>query len=198
MAYMSQRTEILDRHIRAELHTYLRRTRIAFVPSTMLIDELSFTVGKQDGRCDVVLVDDRLHCYEIKSDGDSNGLARLSKIQIKLYSKVMDFLSVVVTPKHLASVRRRLPNSWGIYVYKSLGAIEQEKTATINELVEPRALAGMLWKDRALQLLSDNGLGRGFASKPKWKMHDLIAEAIDLPDIRDAVCSQMKSHRRSI
>ena len=195
MAYMSQRSDVLDRHIRSELHTYLRRTRIAHVPSSMLIDELTFTVGRQEGRADVVLVDDRLHCYEIKSDGDK--LTRLSKIQIKLYSKVMDFLSVVVTPKHLTSVKRRVPATWGIYTFEN-NVIQQVRAASISELVEPRALAGLLWKDRALQLLSDNGLERGFSNKPKWRMHDFIAEQIDMPVIRDAVCLQLKSHRRSL
>lgn len=197
MAYMSQRTEILDRHIRSELHTYLRKTRVLHAPRTMLIDELGFTIGKQEGRCDVVLVDDYLHCYEIKSDGDTNGLDRLSKIQIKLYSKIMDFLSVVVTPKHLASVKRRVPAAWGIYTFENNG-IQEVRAASISELVEPRALAGLLWKDRALQLLSDNGLERGFSSKPKWRMHDFIAEQIGMPAIRDAVCLQLKSHRRSL
>src|ERR1041385_6728535 len=106
MAYMSPTKNILDKHMRVSLHDFLRKTLMQ-EPGSMLIDELSFSVGRKEGRIDVCVVNSHLHCFEIKSDGDMNGLQRLSRIQIRLYGQIMDYLSVVITPKYLASVRRR-------------------------------------------------------------------------------------------
>lgn len=196
MAYMSPSGKILDPQVRQGLHTFLRKT-VMQEKGSMLIDELAFSAGKQEGRIDVVVVNSNLHGYEIKSDGDTNGLERLSRTQIKLYSQVMDYLSVVVTPRHVTSVKRRLPHSWGIYTYVE-GVVEPERFPTTNASIEPRAVAGLLWKDRALQLLSDHGLERGFARKAKGYLHDHISEQIDFEFIKEAVCLQFKSHRRSL
>lgn len=196
MAYKNPTKNILDKHMREGIHTFLRST-VMLEPGSMLIDEFCFTSGRRDGRCDVVVVNSLLHCYEIKSDGDTNGLQRLSTIQIKLYSKIMNRLSVVVTPKHIAGVRRRLPQAWGIYGYLN-GEVYEVRRPEDNANIEPRAVAGLLWKDSAMQLLSDSGLEKGFARKAKGYLHDHIAAQIDFPIIHEAVRLQLKSHRRSL
>ncbi len=199
MAYQTPSKNILDKHMREGIHTFLHGT-VMKEPGSMRIDELAFTAGKKEGRLDIVVVNSLLHGYEIKSDGDTNGLERLSRIQIKLYSQIMDRLSVIVTPKHVTSVKRRVPEAWGIYMYSNglWGSIVPIREPQQNELIQPRAVAGLLWKDRALQLLSDNGLGRGFARKAKSHLHDHIAEWVDFEHIREAVRLQFKSHRRSV
>ena len=197
MSYMNPTKNILDKHMRAGVHTFLRQT-VMQEPGSMLIDELCFSAGRKEGRIDVCVVNSHLHCYELKSDGDTNGLARLSKIQIRLYSQLMDYLSVIITPKYLASVKRRLPQFWGIYIYER-GVVQPEKFPTLNDkLIDARVVAGLLWKDSALQLLSDSGLEKGFARKAKGYMHDHIAAQIDFPIIHEAVRRQLKSHRRSV
>lgn len=196
MAYMNQSKNLLDKHMRDSIYTFLHGT-VMQEKGSMRIDEFCFNVGRQEGRCDIVVVNDLLHCYEIKSDGDTNGLQRLSRVQIKLYSKVMDRLSVIVTPKHLPSVRRCLPQNWGIYEYIN-NEVQLYRVPEDNSSIEPRAVAGLLWKDSALQLLTDNGLEKGFASKAKSYLHDHIAAQIDFPIIHEAVRNQLKRHRRSL
>lgn len=185
---------ILDRHVREALHTYLRNTIVATHPTTMLIDEYAFAAGKEEGRADVVAVNSHLYCYEIKSDQDS--LSRLKR-QIRIYGKAMDYLSVVTTEKHYAGAKRALPKSWGIYVFAD-GVVEPERFPTMNDKVEARVVAGLLWKETALQLLRQHGAERGFAKKAKHHMHDHLATILDAGALRDAVCQQLKHHRRSL
>lgn len=198
MAYMSPTKNLLDKHMRAGIHDFLHKT-VMQEPGSMRIDELCFNSwGGKQGRIDICVVNSHLHCYEIKSDGDSNGLERLSRIQVRLYSQLMDYLSVIITPKYLSSVKRRLPPFWGIYLYEN-GLVEPERFPVINDkLVDARIVTGLLWKDSALQLLSDNGLERGFARKAKGYLHDHIAAHVDFPIIHEAVRRQLKSHRRSV
>ncbi len=196
MAYASPSGNLLDKHMREGIRTFLWQT-VLKEPGSMYIDEYCFNVGTKSGRCDIVVVNNLLHCYEIKSDGDSNGLQRLSKIQIKLYGQVMDRLSVVVTPKYLSGVRKMLPAFWGIYSFVD-GMPQEMRAPAPNHRPEPRALAGLLWRDYSLQLLADAMIGGGYSKKNKSYLHDLIAEQVAYDQIHEAVRRQLKSHRRSL
>jgi hypothetical protein len=160
----------------------------------MLIDEMAFTLGKEEGRADVVAVNEYLHCFEIKSDADS--LDRLKR-QVRLYGKVMNFLSVVTTPKHTRGATKKLPAFWGIYTFVD-GTIKPERYPSINEGVCVRSQAGLLWKNTAFQLLTDEGRERGMATKAKGVLHNLIFDVVARERIQEAVCRQFRSHRRSI
>lgn len=193
MAYMSPTKNLLDKHMRASIHAFLDST-VMKTPDSVRIDELCFRVGAREGRCDIVVANNMLRCYEIKSDGDTNGLERLSKIQIKLYGQLMDTLSVIVTPKHLPSVKRRLPAFWGIYVYED-HAVRELRVPQFNIETNVRAVTGLLWKDSALRLLEDHGIIGG-GRKNKDFLHDLIAKTVDYNKIHSAVLLQMLAHRR--
>lgn len=190
MAYMSRSKLVIDKDVRLAFYEYIRPRRL----SSMFIHELAFQVGHEEGRVDLVAVDRKIHGFEIKSDADS--LDRLKR-QVRIYGKVMDTMSMVVTHKHERGARKIVPNFWGIYTYDR-GDITELRAPGENTDITPRAVAGLLWKDRALQLLSDNGLERGFAHKAKHYLHDHIAEQIDFETIKEAVCLQLRSHRRSI
>jgi len=190
---MSPTKNILDKHMRESIYSFLDRT-VMKTPDSVRIDELGFRVGAQEGRCDIVVANNMLRCYEIKSDGDTNGLERLSKIQIKLYGKVMDTLSVIVTPKHLASVKRRLPRFWGIYVYEE-HVVRELRMPQLNLETNVRAVTGLLWKDNAVRLLENHGIVGG-GRKNKDFLHDLIAKTVDYNEIHSAVLLQMLAHRR--
>jgi len=191
MAYMNRSKLVIDKDVRHSLYEYLR-PRLSH--RSMFIHELAFQVGKEEGRVDLVAVDNLLQGFEIKSDADS--LTRLKR-QVRLYGKVMNQMSVVVTLKHLRGAKKIIPAHWGIYTYDR-GFIEEVRDAGSNDSLCYRSLAGLLWRDSALQLLSDSGLERGFASKAKGYMHDHIFECVDSSLIQEAVCRQLRSHRRSI
>jgi hypothetical protein len=140
------------------------------------------------------VVNSLLRCFEIKSDGDTNGLERLSKIQVKLYGQLMDQLSVIVTPKHLVSVKRRVPGFWGIYVYED-HAVREVRVPQLNTTTTSRAVASLLWKDSAVRLLEHHGI-IGAGRKGKDYLHDLISKTIDPNRIHQAVLLQMLAHRR--
>ncbi len=194
MAYMTATKNLLDKHMRASIHTFLNDT-VMKEPDSVRIDELCFRAGAREGRCDIVVANSLLRCYEIKSDGDTNGLERLSKIQIKLYGQLMDTLSVIVTPKHLASVKRRVPSFWGVYSYENHSVVEVRRP-TLNIGTSVRAVAGLLWKDSAVHLLEQHGI-IGAGRKNKDYLHDLITKTIDYTKIHQAVLLQMVAHRRS-
>lgn len=181
---------VLDLHVRRALHDYLIQHKEPGV-HTRIMDEVPFSVGKEAGRADVVVIDRRLHCYEIKSDADS--LDRLKR-QVRIYTPVMDRLSVVVTPRHMRGAKRRLPTHWGVFWYEN-DRIYQERAPQDHDGVVARELAGMLWKAQALQLLSDASAPlRGTSRMNKDSLHALIADTCDLETIRDAVCLQYKQH----
>lgn len=194
MAYMSPTKNLLDKHMRSSIHSFLDRT-VMKEPDSVRIDELCFRVGAKEGRCDIVVANSLLRCFEIKSDGDSNGLERLSKVQIKLYGQLMDQLSVIATPKHLTGVKRRVPSFWGIYAYEG-HVVREVRAPEFNITTNVRAVAGLLWKDSAVRLLENKGIV-GAGRKNKDFIHDLIAKTIDYNDIHTAVLLQMLAHRRS-
>lgn len=191
MAYMSRSKLVIDKDIRHTFYEYIRPRKL----SSMFIHELVFQVGREEGRIDMAAIGDKMDGFEIKSDADS--LDRLKR-QVRIYGKVMDTMSMVVTQKHERGARKIVPGFWGIYTYDRPGVITELRAPGENTDITPRAVAGLLWKDRALQLLSDNGLERGFARKAKHHLHEHIAEQIDFELIKEAVCLQLKSHRRSI
>lgn len=190
MAYMNRSKLVIDKDVRHAFYEYIRLRK----RSSMFIHELAFQVGQEEGRIDLIAVDTQVHGFEIKSDADS--LDRLKR-QVRIYGKVMDTMSVVVTHRHERGARKIVPSFWGVYTYAN-GDITELRAPGENTEITPRAVAGLLWKDRALQLLSDNGLERGFARKAKHVLHEHIAAHIDFPIIKEAVCLQLKSHRRSI
>lgn len=181
-----------DRDVREALHTHLLRQ--AIFQDAVVIDELA--LSSVDGRVDVVVVNSHLHGYEIKSDVDT--LARLKRESVN-YAKVLDLLTVVVTEKHLAGARKMLPEFWGIdlYVQSTYSSyISPQRAATANTGQTSKSLAGLLWKDQALELLQRHDAAKGLRTKPKWTLHKHIVDSCALGEIRAAVIAQYKTHRR--
>ena len=165
--------KILDRHVREALHTHLRK---GFVEEdSVVMDEL--VVPSVRGRIDVVVVKADLHGFEIKSDADN--LSRL-RLELRNYGKVMDYLTAVVTRKHLAGARRILPKFWGIQIFEQDSImVERESQRVVDQNL--KSLAGLLWRDQALALLSSCGGDKGLLSKPKRDIHQRVVEMFDVP-----------------
>lgn len=179
-----------DSEVRRAFYEYIRPLR----RDSMFIHELSFQVDQELARIDLVAVGGALHGFEIKSDVDN--LGRLAR-QVRVYSKVMDTVSLVTTRLHLQEATKVVPDFWGLYLY-SAGKIVESRAPQPNPRLTPRTVVSLLYKDAALQLLSEHGLERGLRSKAKHLLHDHIAERIDFGFIKEAVCRQLKSHRRSM
>lgn len=179
---------VLDRHIREVLHRFVRP--IATADSGVIIDEL--TLASVDGRVDVAIVGDNLRGYEIKSDGDS--LTRLPR-EMTNYAMVMDYLTVVVTKKHLSGAQKMLPAFWGVCVYDG-GSITELRDAKPHLGQSKERMAELLWRDRAEALLEKHGSMKGLLTKPKRVIAKRISETCDYAQIRSALIEQYKDHRR--
>ncbi|TGE29283.1 sce7726 family protein [Hymenobacter metallicola] len=106
-------------------------------------------------RADVVhITSDFMHGYEVKGDGDT--LQRVQN-QLRCYAEVYDFVTFIVTEKHLAKLLPLLPEWVGVLV-----ASEQElrpyRPAGYNATVEKAPLAALLLLDEVKQFLMARGL----------------------------------------
>jgi hypothetical protein len=108
-------------------------------------------------RADVVHITPAfMHGYEVKGDGDT--LQRV-KNQLKCYSEVYDFVTFVVTEKHLAKLLPLLPAWVGILVAPAEGTtLRPHRAAAYNATVQRAPLAALLWVEEVKQYLLALGL----------------------------------------
>src|SRR5262249_16171803 len=130
--------------------------------------------------------------YEIKSDHDS--LRRLDR-QRTIYSRVLSRVTLVLTEKHLAEARRSIPPWWGILLarltQKSLEIVPVRKPRT-NPPIDPSPLVQLLWRQEALQILTNLEKAKGLASKPRREIWARLLEECSLKELQTLVCSQIK------
>jgi hypothetical protein len=159
---------------------------------TLLVQELGLFGGAC--RVDVALVNGSLHGYEIKSDKDT--LERLP-VQIEMYSAILDYATLVVGSKHVDKASDLVPKWWGITIatadHAGLVSLKSVRTPKCNPRPQADAIAGLLWRDEALQVLVEIGMDRGYHSKPRDAMCQRIASAMDLSQLRDRVRQALKT-----
>ncbi|MCC3159174.1 sce7726 family protein [Hymenobacter sp. 15J16-1T3B] len=106
-------------------------------------------------RADVVHITAQfMHGYELKSDGDT--LQRV-KDQLPCYARAYDFVTFVVTEKHLAKLLDAVPEWVGVLVASADG-LREHRPARYNATVERGAVAGLLRLSEVKQYLMDHGL----------------------------------------
>ena len=134
-----------DPEIRARLYPLLQ--------GGVYIDELPTGTT----RADVVHITPQfMHGYEVKGDGDT--LQRVEN-QLRCYAEVYDFVSFVVTQKHLPKLLPRLPEWVGVLVASAEdNELRQHRPAGYNATVQPAPLAGLLWVEEIKQFLLARGL----------------------------------------
>ena len=159
-------------------------------PNTLVVEELGIAYGEV--RIDVAVVNGRLHGFEIKSDADT--LHRLPA-QMALYSAVFDRVTLVVGNKHLTDAVARVPKWWGIKLAVSgiRGAVhfEEVRTPKLNAEIDPASLATLFWRNEALAFLERRG-ERGFRSKSRAQLYEVIATRVPLNDLKDGIRSALK------
>ncbi|MEQ5776308.1 sce7726 family protein [Thalassospira sp. NFXS8] len=161
-------------------------------PNTLVVHELGVLGGAS--RVDIAVVNGSLHGIEIKSDKDT--LGRLSE-QSRAYSRIFDKVTIVCGERHFEKVEECVPAWWGIKVAVSgpRGGIEfsQERFPKLNRSQEPEALASLLWKDEALDVLEKHGVAKGVRSKNKAAIYRRLAECLSVDILRDAVRDRLKT-----
>ena len=106
-------------------------------------------------RADVVHITAHfMHGYEVKGDGDT--LQRVAN-QLRCYGEVYDFVTFVVTEKHLPKLLPLLPAWVGVLVASAQG-LRPHRSAAYNATVERAPLARLLLLDEVKQYLLARGL----------------------------------------
>lgn len=106
-------------------------------------------------RADVVHITEHfMHGYEVKGDGDT--LQRVAN-QLRCYGEVYDFVTFIVTEKHLPKLLPLLPAWVGVQVAAPEG-LRLHRAAAYNATVAPAALARLILLEEVKQFLLARGL----------------------------------------
>lgn len=183
-----------DRHIREALHRKVLKEHHGDT-NTLVLNEL----GLRHGACrvDIAVVNGYLHGYEIKSDADT--LDRLPG-QVTAYGAVLDRASLVVGEKYAEKAKALLPDWWGIRVATAgpRGAINFDtvQPTRINPSIDPVALAELLWRPEAVEILRGFGTSELLLRKPRAVLYRYLAEVVELKELRDLVRKTLKARVR--
>lgn len=179
-----------DQDVRAAVHRKLLKD-IHSDPDCLVVDEFSISLGAS--RADIAVINGVLHGYELKSEYDS--LERLP-LQIKHYSSVMDKVTLVVAEKHLAGSLALIPDWWGVKTVtvgpKGAIHIKHTRGEKLNRQHNSLILAQLLWKEECLEMLERWGCSKGYKSKPRFELWNVVAEKIPVNDLRNEVRTALK------
>jgi hypothetical protein len=119
-------------------------------------------------RADVVHITEAfMHGYEVKGDGDT--LQRVEN-QLRCYAEVYDFVTFIVTEKHVAKLLPRLPEWVGVLVAEADGlGLREHRSAGYNATVQRAPLAALLWVEEVKQFL----LARGMAGASTLRQREI-------------------------
>ncbi|WP_151087873.1 sce7726 family protein [Hymenobacter baengnokdamensis] len=134
-------------------------------------------------RADVVHITPQfMHGYEVKGDGDT--LQRVAN-QLRCYAEVYDFVTFIITEKHLARLLPLLPDWVGIAVASpEAGALRPHRAACYNATVQRAPLAGLLLLDEVKQYLLARGLAGASTLRKREVAHYLrTAHTVPLSDL---------------
>ncbi|SNC76591.1 hypothetical protein SAMN06265337_3463 [Hymenobacter gelipurpurascens] len=128
-------------------------------------------------RADVVhITPDFMHGYEVKGDGDT--LQRVAN-QLRCYGEVYDFVTFVVTEKHLPKLLPLLPEWVGVLV--AVGPeLRTHRAAAYNATVAHAPLAGLLLLEEVKQYLLALGLS-GVSTLRKREVMNLLRTTQRVP-----------------
>ena len=177
-----------DRDIRTNLRHQLRIRHS--LDDTLLIDELGLCQG--NARIDIAVVNGNLSGYEIKSEADT--LQRLPN-QVLVYSRILDYVTVVAGGLHVEKIAKTVPEWWGITEVvtenEQLGFTVVRSTEP-NPNVDPVALAQLLWRDETLAILDGLGIRKGVTGKPRRFLWQRLVEVQSLDDLKQSVRQTLK------
>ncbi|WIB68098.1 sce7726 family protein [Curtobacterium sp. MCBD17_035] len=185
MATSDQSPGSTDADLRAALLSQLARGR----RQQYIVEEMGIA---GEARVDVALIGDHLHGFEIKSERDS--LRRLPS-QVEVFSRVFDYVTLVVDTRHLDGARRIIPDWWGVTeacTIRSGMRLVRRSQARRNRTLDPWYLTSLLWRDEALEVLASLGSDRGMRSKNGTQLRRALVEQVSTNALRDAVRSRLQ------
>jgi len=187
------RKQTTDRDIRAVLKQQLHAQYVDD-PATLILDELGLRHGK--ARIDVVVINGIIHGFEIKSATDT--LKRLPG-QVSVFNTVLDRVTLVVAHRHTDKARQMIPKWWGVAAVKDDGLqplrFTEVRKGGMNPSPDPLAVAKLLWRDEAMEVLEKKGAAKGIRSKPRKYLYERLIVELALDDLRREVRERLLSRR---
>lgn len=181
-----------DVDIRISLHQRLKHEHAENLADTLILDELSLCQG--DARIDVAVINGAINGYEIKSESDT--LERLPR-QSEIYNKVFDTVTVLTASRFIDDLIDLIPDWWGV----TKAEMEEDgmvhffpyREAKKNTSLDPFALAQLLWRDEAIEILKRRDLHKGLLSKSRKILWAALAEKLELHDLQNEVRNKLKT-----
>ena len=140
-----------------------------------------FAIYGGTNRADVAALNGVSHGYEIKSERDT--LDRLGS-QVDAYSAIFERATLVSSPRHLDIARDIVPKWWGIVEIRRASNsncyLRRTRESLANPAPRATAIASLLWRSEALDLLTQLGLDQGIRSKPSEYLIERLAERVKL------------------
>ena len=182
-----------DADIRPVLDARLHR-RYGHHPDTAIIHEFGIHCGIH--RVDMAIVNGVMSGFEIKSEKDT--LKRLPA-QAAAYGMVFDQMTLVVSEKHCQSALTIIPDWWNVLV-AAPGTrrvkLVQVRQGSLNRDVKPYALASLIWRGQALEILDMRGLSKGLSSAPRQKLWDALVHYLPLSELQDETRKAIRVQRQ--
>lgn len=175
-----------DRSIRTALKEILVKECKKY-PKAKIIEELGISHGT--ARIDMAIVNGIIHGYELKSDIDT--LERLPE-QMRIYNSVLDKITLVVGKNHSLEAIKLVPEWWGISIAKitdSNGTVSiyNIRESELNPRQDNVAVASLLWREEALNILEKMGHAGGIRSKTRKTIYERLVEVLDSQALKDIV-----------
>ena len=146
----------------------------------VVLDEVGLFRGQS--RVDLVVISDQLEAYEIKSDADS--LSRLPA-QVEAYSRVFERVTLVCASRHLVRAMMIVPDWWAIL---EVGRgdetmFERRREGRENPEIDTLAVAQLLWRDDALDVLDRYDCAMGLWTVTRAKIWDALSQHVPADDL---------------
>jgi hypothetical protein len=188
--FVFQESWLNDPQIRKSFHSkMLRHHQLA--DGTLVVDELGLLNGKY--RADIAVINGYLIGFEIKSDRDT--LTRLPQ-QISAYDAIFDFISILVTNRHLDTISGLVPSWWGITlcVESRRGVIHFNivRKPSRNHSVDPRSIVQLLWRSEVIGILKQRGEKGSILREPRRVLYTKLVSDINSSELKQEVRQHLK------
>ena len=147
-------------------------------------------------RIDLMVLNEDLHGFEIKSDKDS--LERLLD-QVRVYNSIFDRMTLVIGWRHFEAAIKIIPEWWGVQLacFTSQGSVEiyEFREPTKNPEIDAFSLAKLLWRNEAIEMLESVGVVKGLSTKNREYIYQELIKRIDLGSLKQGVAEVLRSRK---
>lgn len=181
---MRPQGRIRDIDIRQKLRDELVEGHRRDPEPTILVDE--FGVCSGSARVDIVVINGTMSGYEIKSESDT--LDRLAP-QTELYSRILDYVTLVASPNHIPKAASYLPKWWGLIEARVNGprlSLQVLRKPKLNPRPDAYSIAQLLWKDEVAEILRERSVAPQKA-RTRRQLWQLLVETLSLRELQTEV-----------